>query len=483
MVLSTPLTPYNPFTWVHLRAPGGCPISNKKQADLLAVCDVMRALLPAGAGAARRPCTPTPETRERLNRMPWSNQSGGGRRGGGGWPVGSGTLGRPAASARPRGAAQTQPGQAEAGDARRHRPAWLRAVPGRGGGGGRGRLLRLHVPRQSRRARRRHAFGKPIRRSRRACTSACPTRSRRCACPRSRARTSSRSACARASPAAASRRRARRPEESLMLTGDENIVDVDFVVFWRIRDAQAVPVQYPEPRGDRQRGGRERHARDRRPVQHPADPDGGAPEDRAGRAEADAGDARQLQGGHPHRPGAAAEGRPADPGDRRLPRCAGRPRRPGALCRTRRSPMPTAWCRKRAARPSASCRAPRAYKEQTVAEATGQTSRFLKVYDEYKKAPEVTRKRMYLETMERVLGGTDKIILDSKGGQGVVPYPAARSAAEEARKGPTDVASLVGSPCGGCRRDRRRRLFRAVHRARERAGDRARVRQAGAHHQ
>jgi modulator of FtsH protease HflK len=63
-----------------------------------------------------------------------------------------------------------------------------------------------------------------------------------------------------------------------------------------------------------------------------------------------------------------------------------------------------------------------AYKSQTVAEATGQTSRFGKIYDEYKKAPEVTRKRMYLETMERVLGGTDKIILDSKGGQGVVPF-------------------------------------------------------------
>jgi modulator of FtsH protease HflK len=65
-----------------------------------------------------------------------------------------------------------------------------------------------------------------------------------------------------------------------------------------------------------------------------------------------------------------------------------------------------------------------AYKSQTVAEATGQTSRFMKIYDEYKKAPEVTRKRMYLETMERVLGGTDKIILDSssQGGSGVVPY-------------------------------------------------------------
>lgn len=51
-----------------------------------------------------------------------------------------------------------------------------------------------------------------------------------------------------------------------------------------------------------------------------------------------------------------------------------------------------------------------------MAEATGQTSRFLQVYDEYKKAPDVTRKRMYLETMERVLGGTDKVILNSTGG-------------------------------------------------------------------
>src|SRR5262249_39203714 len=64
-----------------------------------------------------------------------------------------------------------------------------------------------------------------------------------------------------------------------------------------------------------------------------------------------------------------------------------------------------------------------AYKQQTVAEAVGQTSRFLKIYEQYKKAPDVTRERMYLETMERVLGGTDKIILDSNaGGNGVVPY-------------------------------------------------------------
>jgi len=98
-----------------------------------------------------------------------------------------------------------------------------------------------------------------------------------------------------------------------------------------------------------------------------------------------------------------------------------------------------------------------AYREQTVAEATGQTSRFLKVYDEYKKAPSVTRERMYLETMERLFNGTDKIIMDSgSGGQnGVVPYlplnelarpPAARPATP-----PQNTPPQAVSPAGGNR--------------------------------
>jgi membrane protease subunit HflK len=65
-----------------------------------------------------------------------------------------------------------------------------------------------------------------------------------------------------------------------------------------------------------------------------------------------------------------------------------------------------------------------AYRLQAVQEATGQTSRYLKIFEEYRKAPEVTRRRIYLETMERVLGGTDKIILDPGSGPstGVVPF-------------------------------------------------------------
>jgi membrane protease subunit HflK len=64
-----------------------------------------------------------------------------------------------------------------------------------------------------------------------------------------------------------------------------------------------------------------------------------------------------------------------------------------------------------------------AYREQTVAEAKGQAARFTQVYEQYKNAPEVTRQRLYLETIERIFGNTDKIILDpgTGSGNGVVP--------------------------------------------------------------
>jgi len=62
------------------------------------------------------------------------------------------------------------------------------------------------------------------------------------------------------------------------------------------------------------------------------------------------------------------------------------------------------------------------YSQQVVAQAKGQASRFDQVYAQYKKAPDVTRERIYLETMEQVLGGTNKVILDGTSGAGVVPY-------------------------------------------------------------
>ena len=62
-----------------------------------------------------------------------------------------------------------------------------------------------------------------------------------------------------------------------------------------------------------------------------------------------------------------------------------------------------------------------AFQRQTVEEARGQADRYLKVYEEYRKAPEVTRERLYLETMERVFAGLDKTIVDPQAGNGVLP--------------------------------------------------------------
>ena len=65
----------------------------------------------------------------------------------------------------------------------------------------------------------------------------------------------------------------------------------------------------------------------------------------------------------------------------------------------------------------------RAYKEQVVKQAEGVAQNFLDVYNSYKDAKDVTRRRIYLETLREVLEGPNKIILDDSGsGQGVVPY-------------------------------------------------------------
>ena len=58
-----------------------------------------------------------------------------------------------------------------------------------------------------------------------------------------------------------------------------------------------------------------------------------------------------------------------------------------------------------------------------MAEARGQASRFSQVLEQYKLAPTITRERIYLETMERVFGGMNKVIVDQpSSAQGVVPY-------------------------------------------------------------
>ena len=63
-----------------------------------------------------------------------------------------------------------------------------------------------------------------------------------------------------------------------------------------------------------------------------------------------------------------------------------------------------------------------AYKESLVNEATGEADRFLSIYREYKQNPEVTKRRIYLETLQKVYQNTDKVLLDKNQGEGVIPY-------------------------------------------------------------
>ncbi len=68
----------------------------------------------------------------------------------------------------------------------------------------------------------------------------------------------------------------------------------------------------------------------------------------------------------------------------------------------------------------------KAYKARIVNEADGEAQRFISVYDEYSKAKDVTRQRLFLETLEEVYANTNKVIIESgqggSGGTGVVPY-------------------------------------------------------------
>ena len=90
-----------------------------------------------------------------------------------------------------------------------------------------------------------------------------------------------------------------------------------------------------------------------------------------------------------------------------------------------------------------------AYRANAVNSAQGEAARFISVYDEYVKAPEVTRRRLYLETMEKVLAGMNKVILDGvqggpDGGQGVVPFLPLNDLARPVPAAPAAGAAATG---------------------------------------
>ena len=64
-----------------------------------------------------------------------------------------------------------------------------------------------------------------------------------------------------------------------------------------------------------------------------------------------------------------------------------------------------------------------AYRARVTADAEGESDRFVQILLEYEKAPEVTRQRIYLDTMEQVLGNSTKVLLDSENGGNMIYLP------------------------------------------------------------
>lgn len=104
------------------------------------------------------------------------------------------------------------------------------------------------------------------------------------------------------------------------------------------------------------------------------------------------------------------------------------------------------------------------YRARVVAEAEGEAARFLSLLAEYKKAPGVTRERLYLETMEEVLGRTSKALINVEGGNPVMYLPldkmlerGKQAVQQPAATAPSpEPASRTGSPAGSAGRDRLR---------------------------
>jgi len=84
-----------------------------------------------------------------------------------------------------------------------------------------------------------------------------------------------------------------------------------------------------------------------------------------------------------------------------------------------------------------------AYKEQVIAEATGEASRFTQVLKEYKKAPEVTRKRLYLESVESVMTNSSKVLVDVEGGGNLMYLPLDKMMSGSA-SGSSDGQRIIG---------------------------------------
>jgi membrane protease subunit HflK len=211
------------------------------------------------------------------------------------------------------------------------------------------------------------------------------------------------------------------PEESLMLTGDENIVNIDFSVFWVIKDAGNFLFKIQDPQGTVKAAAetamREVIAKSQlQPILT------------EGRAIIEAETEEIIQSIlDEYNSGiqiTQVQTQKADPPDQVIDAFRDVQAARADMERSKNEAEAYANDVIPRARGEAQkiLQAAEAYKKEVVAKAEGEASRFVAIYNEYSKAKNVTQERMYLETMEKVLADIDKVIIDKNSGSGVVPY-------------------------------------------------------------
>ncbi|MDA9664050.1 FtsH protease activity modulator HflK [Candidatus Pelagibacter sp.] len=211
------------------------------------------------------------------------------------------------------------------------------------------------------------------------------------------------------------------PQESLMLTGDENIVNIDFSVFWVIKDAGKFLFEIQDPEGTVKAAAetamREVIAKSKiQPVLT------------EGRAKIEIETQEIIQSIlDEYNSGiqiTQVQTQKADPPDQVIDAFRDVQAARADMERSKNEAEAYANDVIPRARGEAAkiMQAAEAYKQKVVAAAEGEASRFVSIYNEYAKAKEVTQERMYLETMEKVLADIDKVIIEKDAGSGVVPY-------------------------------------------------------------
>ncbi len=238
-------------------------------------------------------------------------------------------------------------------------------------------------------------------------------------------------------------------EESLMLTGDENIIDIQFVVFWRIKDAGQFLFNVAEPEETVKRAA---EAAMREMI-------GQTPFERArtqGRAEIQARSLELIQRILDSYDSGIlvtqVEMQKVDPPQTVIE--AFRDVQAARADKERLINEAQLYFNQITQRAEGEAqqliREGEGYKAQKVAIATGDASRFLSVFKEYKTQPEVTKRRLYLETMSQVLKGMDKVLIDNSGtGTGAVPYLSLNELTDRARSNAATPEPNSSTTTGG----------------------------------